>query len=541
MNFFIEDNGMSIKYLVAVGAAALMIAGCESGDVVLNPTNINNSVNNAGGGGGGGVNPCASYTDGGGNLVQGVFDGTNCIYSGAFVSQSNPLTVDVNIPFITGVHIFEESLIVGQNIDNQTVATPVPAGGAGPTLVIEPGNTLAFQDTGDYLGIMRGSQIIADGSPNLPITFTGVTDAVLGAAGPEDVQLWAGVIINGNGITNNCNDAERAGGTCGVLSEGDNFSFYGGNDSTDNSGILRYVIIKHTGFGPSGNEIQALTLNGVGSGTVIENIEAYASADDGIEFFGGSVDVTNFIAMYIQDDSLDYTDGYNGTIENVLIIQGQTTGNRCIEGDGIGEARAGAGEPLDTAPFTNPTINNMTCILSNAEPPGSDPSEGPTLRRGPQTQFANNIIFGAYSDDPGGDHECFELDDGVTRDWAQNGQSTMINTLIVCERTTQDSLQNGDAISEWVDGLSPSTAGADYSFNTNNVRLEEVDIFANGNLNILDSFYTDTTLIDNTGADITATFPVQIGAVTRANDWTQPWAYGLQPGNQGQPLWFGNP
>lgn len=534
---------MSTKHYVAAAVAALFVVGCESGDVVLSPTNVDNSVDNSSsGGGGGGSNPCASYTDPDtSEFRQGTFDGTNCLYSGAFVSQLNPLTTDLLIPFITGVHVFEDSLIVGENVDNQTVANPVPAEGGGPTLTIAPGSTLAFQDTGDYLGVMRGSQIIADGSPGLPITFTGVTDAVLNAASAEDVQLWAGMIINGNGITNNCTDTERTDGTCGVLSEGDNFSFYGGNAADESSGILRYVIIKHTGFGPSGNEIQALTLNGVGSGTTIENIQAYASADDGIEFFGGSVNVTNYIAMYIQDDSLDYTDGYNGTIENALIIQAQGSGNRCIEGDNIGEARAGAGEALGTAPVTNPTIRNMTCIVSNAEPAGSDASEGPTLRRGPQSQFENSIIFGAYSDDPAGDHECFELDDDVTRNWAQSGQSTMINTLIVCEDAVKDSLENGDDIAEWVLGANPSTNGVDYSFNTNNVIIEEADVFANGNLQILDSFYTETTLIDNAGTDITATFPVQIGAVTRADDWTQPWAYGLQPSNQGQALWFGNP
>jgi hypothetical protein len=129
----------------------------------------------------------------------------------------------------------------------------------------------------------------------------------------------------------------------------------------------------------------------------------------------------------------------------------------------------------------------------------------------------------------------------VTRNWAQNGQSTMINTLIVCEDAVKDSLENGDDIAEWILGANPSTNGVDYSFNTNNVIIEEADVFANGNLQILDSFYTETTLIDNVGTDITATFPAQIGAVTRADDWTQPWAYGLQPSNQGQALWFGNP
>jgi hypothetical protein len=525
---------MSTRFYVVVAVTALSVVGCESGDVVLSPTNVDNSVDNSTSTGGGGNNPCASYTDSSsGAFRQGVFDGANCLYSGAFVSQSNPLTNDLDIPFITGVHVFQESLIVGENVDNQTVPNPVPAEGEGPTLTIAPGSTLAFQDTGDYLGVMRGSQIIADGTPALPITFTGVTDAVLGQAQPESVQLWAGVIISGNGITNNCTDTERADGTCGVLSEGDNFSFYGGDDNAESSGILRYVIIKHTGFGPSGNEIQALTLNGVGSGTTIENIQAYASADDGIEFFGGAVDVTNYIGMYLQDDSLDYTDGYIGTITNALIIQGQNSGNRCVEGDGIGEGRYLAGEdPLLALPYTNPTIVNMTCILSNAEPAGSDESEGPTTRRGPQSQMASSIIWGAYSDDSDSGHECFEMNDDETLQFAEDGDSTMIDTLIACEEAVKGTLVNTDALSDWALGL--VTGNGDYSFNTNNTIIEEADIFANGNLNVLDCFYTDTTLIDNNGVDITANYPSQLGAVTRADDWTQPWAIGLEPAD----LWF---
>ena len=84
-----------------------------------------------------------------------------------------------------------------------------PAGATGPTLTIAAGNTLAFLDSSDYLLINRGSQIMADGSPTAPITFTGYTDAISGTAGAEDVQLWGGVVINGNGITNNCSDQQR--------------------------------------------------------------------------------------------------------------------------------------------------------------------------------------------------------------------------------------------------------------------------------------------------------------------------------------------
>ena len=143
------------------------------------------------GGGGGSTNPCASYTVSGATR-QGSFDGTNCTYDASFVSETNPLTVDVTIPFISGVHIFQNSLFVGTDVNTGAA----PASGAGPDLTIAAGNKLVFSDSGDYVLITRGSRIYAEGTQNAPITFTGYTDAVSHTAGPYDVQLWGGVVLN---------------------------------------------------------------------------------------------------------------------------------------------------------------------------------------------------------------------------------------------------------------------------------------------------------------------------------------------------------
>ncbi|MCH2100035.1 MAG: hypothetical protein MK142_16760, partial [Pseudomonadales bacterium] len=194
-----------------VACASFLVACGGGGDINIVPTNIDNSVDNStSGDGGGDTNPCAQYTDAGGVVAQGAFDGQNCTYGSSFVGVGNPLTVDLTIPFISGVHIFEDSLFVGENVDTG----PAPAEGTGPTLTIRPGNTLAFLDSQDYVLIQRGSQIIANGSPTAPITFTAFSDAVLGTAGAEDVSLWGGIQINGNGITNNCTDEERAANAC---------------------------------------------------------------------------------------------------------------------------------------------------------------------------------------------------------------------------------------------------------------------------------------------------------------------------------------
>lgn len=531
---------MNLSKVLALSASALIVAGCESGDINLSPTNVDNSTTTGGGGGGGPTNPCASYTTSGGAVRQGVYDGTNCTYPSTFVSFATPLRVDLDIPLIDGVHIFQDVLAVGLNVSSGDA----PAGGTGPVLTIAAGSTLAFNDQSDYLVINRGSQIIADGRVDAPITFTSVTDAVLNTVGPEDVQQWGGIVLNGNGITNNCTDMQRANNDCHVESEGQPV-YYGGNDNAESSGILRYVVVKYTGseVAPD-DELNGITFNAVGSGTVVSHLQTYSTYDDGIEFFGGAVDVDHFIAVYVRDDSIDFSDGWVGTIETALVIQNQLDGNRCIEGDNIGDTRAAQGVPLDTAPLTVATIKNMTCIVSVQDVgTHADVSEGPTLRRGPQMIMTDSIVFGAYALDANANNECFEYAaDGVTNQWAQDGDSTVSHTLIACAQATNLSLPNGDALRNWL--LNTSAVGADYSFNAGNAVIQAPDLFGNANLAVLDSFYTLplTDLVDHLGNPIPMSPDSgKLGAVTRDDDWTAGWAYGLHPDNQGQPLWFGNP
>lgn len=131
-----KTNRIALAVLAAIG-----IAACDSGGVDLNVSNTDNSVNNSTTGGGGGNNPCASYTPPNSNqLVQGSFDGTNCVYGSSFVGKTNPLLVNVTIPFISGKHIFQDSLFVGQDVSINGQAAP--AAGTGPTLTIAAGNTL---------------------------------------------------------------------------------------------------------------------------------------------------------------------------------------------------------------------------------------------------------------------------------------------------------------------------------------------------------------------------------------------------------------
>jgi hypothetical protein len=535
---------MNTTRLAAAVLTVLAIAGCEGGGVDLNVSTTDNSVDNStSGSNGNSNNPCASYTPPNSNEVRiGTFDGTNCVYSAAFVGKTNPLLVDVTIPFISGVHIFQDSLFVGQD-----VTAAAPAGGAGPKLTIAAGNRLAFSNSADYVLINRGSQIFAEGSPAAPITFTAFSDAVTNTAGANDVSLWGGIVVNGNGITNNCTDAERAADQCHVESEGQP-SNYGGNDNTESSGVLRYVVVKHSGFEVApADELNGITFNAVGSGTVVENIQIYSTFDDGLEFFGGAVNVTKAIVLYARDDSLDYSDGYSGTISEGLLIHYHNDGNHCIEGDNIASTRAP--EPLDTAPVSAPTFRNLTCITSNFQGGTHGDSQGFLARLGAKIDIEDSIVYSGYgvlqnrdANDVGINADfCFRLADSTTLAFATSGESTTRSSLYACEVPSAGSFPNTDPVSQWMLGANPSTPGsANYSFNTGNVLILDSD---NDAVSVLEdgTFYTASTLTNEGGTGFTIT-PVtagnKLGAVVADDDWTAPWAFGLREENADEPLWF---
>lgn len=521
----------------------VMLTGCESGDIQLEPTNIGTG---GGGGGGGAGNPCASYSVAG-TTRQGTFDGTNCTYDSAFVSESNPLTVNLRIPRISGVHVFSDSLYVGENVEPPNVA---PAAGTGPTLVIDAGSTLAFSASDNVL-INRGSRIIAEGTANEPIVFTAFEDAVARTAGPFDAQLWAGIVINGNGLTNNCDDAQRAAGQCHVLSEGKP-SRYGGNDNTESSGSLKYVVVKHAGFDVTGlgDELNGVTFNAVGSGTVVENLEVYSGYDDGIEFFGGAVNVTNYVALYVRDDSIDFSDGYSGTIRNALIIHAPQNGNNCVEGDNIAQGRIPSTGAASTLPLTQPTISHMTCITSNWDTGTHGASRGVILRFGARATITDSIIEAGRgtAENPGfPSNVCWEIDNAATPDSvnaAAAGETTINRTVINCQTPVAADQISGDTQTAWIlnTGATPS------AFNTNNAVITTTS-FEDPTVTILQpgtffSFDDDTvngqvTLRGPGGAPLVLQVPDNyVGAVQSTANWTANWTYGFVVGNRAIAPWW---
>jgi hypothetical protein len=229
----------------------------------------------------------------------------------------------------------------------------------GATLTIEAGTIIkGTSGTGSLasaLIIARGSKINAEGTSTSPIIFTSSSDNIdAGETAGTNLDennrgLWGGLIILGNA------PGSFNGDLVEVQIEGipadDTFGLYGGTDPADNSGVLKYVSIRHGGaLIGEGNEINGLTLGSVGTGTVIENIEIIANVDDGVEFFGGTVNVSNILVWGQGDDAIDIDQAYSGTIDNVVVVLGDAS-DHAFEIDGP--------EGTSTGSFT---LQNATII-----------------------------------------------------------------------------------------------------------------------------------------------------------------------------------
>ena len=207
----------------------------------------------------------------------------------------------------------------------------------GATLTIEPGTVIKGEagsgPNATALLVARGGKLIAQGEADFPIIFTSVADEITPeqvASGnfvspnldPDVSGLWGGVIILGKAQISASNDN---GDVSEVQIEGiptsDTNGLYGGNDDADNSGIIEYISIRHGGSNiGNGNEINGLTLGGVGSATVINNIEVVGNQDDGVEWFGGSVNVNNVVVWNCGDDGIDTDQSWSGTLDNFVVI-----------------------------------------------------------------------------------------------------------------------------------------------------------------------------------------------------------------------------
>ncbi len=223
----------------------------------------------------------------------------------------------------------------------------------GTTLTIPAGTKLYGSSGSAYLAINRGAKIFAEGTAANPIIFTSAKD-IAGTAAKNDQGQWGGLTILGKSSNNKGEKTYEAGTQkYGPVN--------GVADEADSSGILKYVIVKYSGFEvEKDKELNGISLGSVGSGTVIENIAVIGSADDGIEFWGGTVNVKNLYIYNAADDSVDTDQGYVGTIDNVYVQQvavDDETGSRAIEADSFDSTSAGT--PVATVSMKNATLNTV--------------------------------------------------------------------------------------------------------------------------------------------------------------------------------------
>lgn len=236
--------------------------------------------------------------------------------------------------FIESDELWEKECIY---VLNNKVVVP-----SGVTLTIEAGTIIkGTSGTGSLasaLIIAQGGKIIAAGSASEQIVFTSTADNItVGESYGSNLDqnnrgLWGGLIVLGYAPSSFPGDVDALQ-IEGIPAE-DSWGLYGGNDPNDNSGILKYISIRHGGaLIGEGNEINGLTLGGVGAGTEIDNIEVVGNVDDGIEFFGGTVDASNLLVWAQGDDAIDIDQAYSGTIDNVVVHLGDIS-DHAFEIDG---------------------------------------------------------------------------------------------------------------------------------------------------------------------------------------------------------------
>ncbi len=285
--------------LAVLTMLSLVFTGCFKDDdtpIIIEETTI---INQGGGDGGGDICPTVSVT--------------GAITSDTTWSSDN-------------IYVLNQKVVV----DN------------GATLTIQPGTIIkGSPGTGSLasaLIIARGAKINAVGTASQPIIFTSTSDNITcgETAGTNldvnDRGLWGGLLVMGYAPCSFSGDITEA--QIEGIPADDTFGLYGGSDAADNSGVLQYISIRHGGaLIGEGNEINGLTLGGVGTGTLISNIEVVANVDDGIEFFGGSVNASNLLVWGQGDDALDIDQAYSGTIDNAVVVLGEAS-DHAFEIDG---------------------------------------------------------------------------------------------------------------------------------------------------------------------------------------------------------------
>lgn len=379
---------MKNKFLLLGMAAALMIA-CESddtADIVINDNSVVNNTTN---------NTTGTDPDSGSQTVT---------LSGVYTED---LTLDpANEYIITGPVLMAD----------------------GTTLTIPAGMTIKAQPVGvnAYIAIQQGARINAVGTASEPIVLTS------NASSPSSGD-WGGLVMCGRAPINSTAD----GSTDTATSEVGGLS-YGGNVADDSSGIIQYVRIEYAGGAIDGNaELNGLSAYALGSGTTIDYVQVYEGSDDGFEFFGGTVNASHLVVVNSEDDSIDWTEGFTGSLTDVYIQQGDSH-DKAFECDGYNTDFSNEG-----GYFSAPTVTNVTAVGDGID----DEDEAIRLRAGTQGTFTNVVIIDyAEGFDLDGDTGDNPTGQGVIDDLLNIIDVTFNNVTVTLKNDTGFTFDEADII-----------------------------------------------------------------------------------------------
>lgn len=471
----------ALKPILLASVAGLILGACggtttspgTTGDVIINPPS---------GGGGGGTAADIDLVPND-NCPSGTTLETISNTTGTVEACTITGTITENLTLTAGIgYALDGAVFVGE--DN----------GANVSLTIPAGTTLFGKSGTDYMVVTRGSRLNATGTASEPIVMTSIED-VQGTVDPiNDRGQWGGLVINGLAPINDCIDATATGGSASCEKSGEGSSgLFGGDNPNDTSGTLRYLRVMYAGnLINDEDELNGIAFQGVGAGTTCEFIQVHNNADDGVEFFGGNVQCNYLVLTGIGDDSLDWTDGWEGGAQYVLVAQGPGAGDRGIEGDNRSSNN-------DLIPRSNPTIANFTFV-------GGDSGDtGAVLRAGTAGDLFNGVFTGWQ--DAG-----FDIDDGSTFTQAQNGELTLASHFF--DNADNIEIETGD----------PLTL-ADYLAFPNIVT---------GNNSLADRFFPGAAELAVPAADLSARTGFDnvdyIGAFgpteTAENNWATGWTFG---------------
>jgi len=248
----------------------------------------------------------------------------------------------------------------------------------GATLIIPAGTRVVASEGSTYIIVERGGKIFVNGTAQNPVLFEGST---------HKQGHWGGLVVLGSAPSN------RSASGISTSELGD--LPYGGTNTTDNSGSIKYLVIKDSGFKYNPlKEFNGLSLFGVGSGTVVSYVAVIDGADDGIEFFGGNVNADHLLVLGVGDDSIDWTEGWRGTAEYIYAARKKEYQNAAEPGNRGVEADTQDSDENTTYGngTSNPTINYATFLGNTA---GSE-SQGMKIRAGSEGKF-NDIVLANFS------------------------------------------------------------------------------------------------------------------------------------------------